>query len=42
MRDDTFLLLINAHYEPMQFVLPGEEHMEWQLVLDTATERVFG
>jgi len=35
IRDDTFLLLINAHYEPVPFVLPGQEHIEWQLVLDT-------
>src|SRR6266568_3910770 len=35
VRDDTFLLLINAHYEPIPFVLPGQEHIEWQLVLDT-------
>ena len=35
VRDDTFLLLINAHYEPIPFVLPGQEHLEWQLILDT-------
>jgi glycogen operon protein len=35
VRDDTFLLLINAHYEPIAFVLPGQENLEWQLVLDT-------
>jgi isoamylase len=35
IRDDTFLLLINAHYEPIPFVLPGQEHIEWQLVFDT-------
>ena len=35
VRDDTFLLLINAHYEPIPFVLPGQENLEWQLVLDT-------
>ena len=35
IRDDTFLLLINAHYEPIPFVLPGQEHLEWQLILDT-------
>ncbi len=35
VRDDTFLLLINAHYEPIAFVLPGQEHLEWQLILDT-------
>jgi len=35
IRDDTFLLLINAHYEPIPFVVPGQEHIEWQLILDT-------
>src|SRR5467141_2140819 len=35
IRDDTFLLLINAHYEPIPFVLPGQENIEWQLVLDS-------
>jgi glycogen operon protein len=35
VRDDTFLLLINAHHEPIAFVLPGQEHLEWQSILDT-------
>jgi glycogen operon protein len=35
IRDDTFLLLINAHYELIPFVLPGQEQIEWQLILDT-------
>ena len=35
VRDDTFLLLINAHYEPIPFVLPGQENLEWQLILNT-------
>ena len=41
IRDDTFLLLINAHYEAIPFVLPGQEHLEWQLVLDTARAEGF-
>ena len=41
IRDETFLLLINAHYEPIPFVLPGEEHLEWRLLLDTAEEHGF-
>jgi glycogen operon protein len=41
VRDDTFLLLINAHYEPIAFVLPGQEHLEWQLILDTSDEGGF-
>jgi isoamylase len=41
VRDETFLLLINAHYEPIQFVLPGREHLEWELILDTSNESGF-
>ena len=41
IRDETFLMLINAHYEPIPFVLPGEEHLEWELILDTANEAGF-
>jgi isoamylase len=41
VRDETFILLINAHYEPIPFLLPGEEHLEWELILDTATENGF-
>src|SRR5262249_8927454 len=36
IHDDTFLLLINAHHESIAFVLPGQEHLEWQLILDTS------
>jgi isoamylase len=39
--DETFLLLLNAHYEPIPFLLPGEEHLEWELVLDTTDEDGF-
>lgn len=41
VRDDTFLLLINAHHEPIAFVLPGEEHLEWEQILDTTNEDGF-
>jgi len=41
IRDDTFLFLVNAHYEPIPFLLPGQEHLEWQLILDTATDEGF-
>ena len=37
IRDNSFLLLINAHHEPLQFVLPGQQTVEWQLLLDTAS-----
>jgi glycogen operon protein len=41
IRDDTFLLLINAHHEPLPFVLPGQEQVAWQLLLDTASDDGF-
>jgi glycogen operon protein len=41
IRDDTFLLMINAHYETIPFVLPGQEHIEWQMVLETTSEEGF-
>ncbi|MEY2480474.1 MAG: isoamylase [Verrucomicrobiota bacterium] len=41
IRDDTFLFLINAHYEPIPFVLPGQENLEWQLILDTNSDDGF-
>ena len=35
--DDSFLLLFNAHDEPIDFTLPPEEYAPaWQLVVDTA------
>ena len=41
VRDDTFLLLVNAHHEPIPFLLPGEEHLEWELILNTMDEDGF-
>ena len=41
VRDETFLLLINAHYETIPFVLPGQEHLEWRIVIDTVKEDSF-
>ncbi|MGH8057253.1 MAG: glycogen debranching protein GlgX, partial [Candidatus Entotheonellia bacterium] len=34
--DDTLLILLNAHYEPIPFVLPAHRRkVRWDLVLDT-------
>jgi len=33
--DDTLLILLNAHHEPLPFVLPREPGPTWQLLLDT-------
>ena len=41
IRDDTFLLLINSHFEPIQVVLPGQENLGWELLLDTTNEDGF-
>jgi glycogen operon protein len=41
IRDETFLFLINAHFEPIPFVLPGQEHLEWELLLDTMDAKGF-
>ena len=41
IRDETFLLLLNGYHEPIPFVLPGEENVEWELILDTVDEEGF-
>jgi glycogen operon protein len=39
--DDSFLLLVNAHHEPIPFVLPAApEGRRWSLVVDTNTAAV--
>ena len=36
MVDNDFILIFNAHYEPIQFTLPDERYSQkWQLVVDT-------
>ena len=35
--DDTFLLIFNAHHEPIEFTLPGDDYAAgWTVVVDTA------
>ena len=41
IRDETFLFLINAHFEPIAFVLPGQEHLEWMLIMETSEANGF-
>ncbi|MEU6853847.1 glycogen debranching protein GlgX [Actinacidiphila alni] len=37
--DQSFLILLNSHYEPLDFVLPEREHGGlWQVTVDTAAE----
>ena len=36
MVDNDFILIFNAHYEPIMFTLPDEKYgRKWQLVVDT-------
>jgi isoamylase len=39
--DDTFLMLLNAHHEAVNFVLPGQEEVRWELIIDTCLEEGF-
>ena len=40
LRDDDFLLLINAYIEPIDFSLPfADDERPWQLEIDTANDR---
>ncbi len=37
--DDNFLLLMNAHHEPIPFVLPGfRSNMRWRIAIDTSQD----
>jgi isoamylase len=39
--DDTFLLLLNAHHEAIDWVLPTTKGADWQLIMDTIDENGF-
>ncbi|HYR57934.1 MAG TPA: hypothetical protein VEO95_04870 [Chthoniobacteraceae bacterium] len=41
IRDDTFMLLFNAHHGPVKFVLAGQQDVTWELFLDTREEAGF-
>ena len=39
--DDTLLILLNAHHEPVPFVLPAHRRkVRWQVLLDTTEATV--
>jgi isoamylase len=38
LQDDEFLLLLNAHYEPIEFNLPTRDNDGWDAIIDTARE----
>ena len=39
--DDTFLILLNASHDPVEFVLPNHAAVRWTVVIDTKDERGF-
>ncbi|MGB8169303.1 MAG: glycogen debranching enzyme GlgX, partial [Chthoniobacteraceae bacterium] len=39
--DDTFLMLLNASHEPVDFTLSNRAASRWSVILDTADERGF-
>ena len=41
VRDDTYLLLLNAHHEPVKFILPGKSGVNWEVVINTDLESGF-
>ena len=41
IQDDTFLMLLNSHHETVNFVLPGQEEVSWELIIDTRLEEGF-
>ena len=38
VRDDTFLLLLNPHHEPIRFHMPHRKSTSWELCVDTAED----
>jgi glycogen operon protein len=36
LTDDTLLVLLNAHHEPVSFVLPDRPGPEWEVLFDTS------
>ena len=41
IQDDTFCLCFNAHFDTVDFLMPGTSRIRWSLVLDTAQETGF-
>ena len=36
VRDDTFLIMLNCHHEPIQFYVPkGPTNERWEIIVDT-------
>ncbi|MES2597283.1 MAG: glycogen debranching protein GlgX [Verrucomicrobiota bacterium] len=41
VKDDAFLVLLNASHEPIDFMLPNHTAKRWAVVVDTASEEGF-
>jgi isoamylase len=41
VRDDTFLLYLNAHHEDVEVEMPSHANVRWRLAIDTADENGF-
>jgi isoamylase len=41
VQDDTFMLLFNAHHEPVTFVLAGQKGVTWERLIATNDEAGF-
>ncbi len=41
IRDDTFLMFLNAHHEDIEVGMPSHVNVRWRLILDTADEAGF-
>ncbi|MGW8377152.1 glycogen debranching protein GlgX [Streptomyces sp. ODS28] len=38
IEDDSFLLMFNPHFAPLDFTVPADQGRQWQVVVDTARE----
>jgi isoamylase len=36
IRDETFLILLNPHTEPIRFFMPAHEGTQWEVAIDSA------
>src|SRR2546430_14307684 len=35
IRDETFMILLNPHHEPIKFYMPPKEGTAWEVILDS-------
>src|SRR4029077_2409297 len=41
IQDGTFLVMLNAYWESVPFILPGKRDVEWELIIDTSEDDGF-